>query len=187
MSKSLNLGARRPGPETLTSPADRFLRGAIVGLCALWILVLMGISFFDRKVFVLHVFQSLLYAAVIAFTLKGRKWGYAVGVTIALIWNGYNLSAGTVFGAGFRVWGGFLRGAGVEDMVLFLAPPLWFAHLALVLAIAFAYARRTDRRRSDVVGFLVGAAATVAYFAAIIGLFGTQFVQRLLAFIGLAG
>src|SRR5258708_7328286 len=52
--------------------------------------------------FVLHVLQSLIYVTVIWLSLQRSKWGYAIGISIALIWNSYNLFTGFVFRAGFR-------------------------------------------------------------------------------------
>ena len=37
-------------------------------------------------------------------SLRGSKWGYGIGISIAFLWDFYNLFTGFVFRAGVRQW-----------------------------------------------------------------------------------
>ncbi len=92
-----------------------WLDWSIVAACLIFIGVLALSGYVERDVLVLHALQSLIYVTVICLSLQHSKWGYAIGISIAFIWNFYNLFTGFVFRAGFRQWGLLLHGKGSDE------------------------------------------------------------------------
>lgn len=148
----------------------------IVVLCAVFIFILLLSGYFEREVLLLHVFQSLIYAAVIALSLRQNKWGYGIGISIAALWNTFNTFSGFVFVAGFRQWAVFLSQGRITDPVHLLAPVAWFDHVALIACLGWAYIRLPQKKLSDI-GVLLGSfLAVMTYFIAIIAVFWPQFL-----------
>ena len=172
-----------PGQER--RGAGSTARGAMVALSGVWLFVLLASGAIEHEVLVLHLFQSLIYVAVIVLALRGSKWACGIAISIAVMWNYFNLHTGFVFDAGFRVWRQFLSGGGIRNFVQFLAPIAWFAHVGLIAAALASYARRSDRRWADTGVLVASFAGTFAYFAAILALFGPQFLPRLLHLFGI--
>ena len=159
---------------------DRALDRVTVGLCALWIAILLASGLLEPEVLTLHVFQSLIYVVVTILTLRGSKWAPGVGISIAFIWDYGNLHTGFVFDAGFRRWRELFHGQGVANWVQLMAPVAFFAHVALIVVLALRYLRRLDKRGLDAAGFGVAFVVTFAYFAVILSLYGPQFLPRFL-------
>ena len=162
-----------------------WLDWSIVAGCLIFIGVLALSGYVERDVLILHVLQSLIYVTVIWLSLQHSRWGYAIGISIALIWNSYNLFTGFVFRAGFRQWGLLFHGKAVTNLVQFSAPIAWFDHLLLIVLLVLAYMRLDDRRWSDALRMLGALAGTFVYFATIIALTWPQFIPRLRAHLGL--
>ncbi len=141
-------------------------------------------GYLERDVLVLHVLQSLIYVTVIYLSLRHSKWGYAIGISIAILWNFYNLFTGFVFRAGFGQWRVLFHGHAVTNLVQFSVPIAWFDHLVLIVLLSLAYIRLDDRRWSDTLRMLAALAGTFLYFVAIIALTWPQFIPRLRAHFG---
>src|SRR4051812_36705845 len=109
---------------------DRALDRTTVALCGLWIAILLTSGALEPEVLTLHLFQSLIYVAVAVLTLRGSKWAPGLGISIAFIWN----------------YGNLRTGRGVQNVVQFMAPLAFFAHVALIVILAARYLRRVDRR-----------------------------------------
>src|SRR5258708_38078432 len=60
---------------------------AILALSAAW----------DPTIALLHLFQSLMYVAVIALSAKGSRWGLFLGVSAAAFWNYATMFGNTFF------------------------------------------------------------------------------------------
>jgi len=159
----------------------------IYACCTIWICILLMSGYFERDVFVLHILQSLIYVAVMFLTLKRSKWGYTIGISIAVAWNFYNarngFHQGFIFGAGFSRWREFIDGHGISNPVQFIAPIGWFAHIVLILALVWAYMKSENKRWRDILILLGGAAGTLGYFALAIAITWPQFVPKLRAFL----
>jgi len=151
----------------------------MVALCFVFILILMEAGYFDREVRVLHVFQSLIYVAVIVLSLRHNKWGYGIGLSIAVAWNALNLLNGFVFDAGFREWASFLRTGHITNPVWWVAPPAWFVHVALIICLISAYLRLPTKKLSDIAILIGSFVLTIGYFLLIIAIFFSQFLPRL--------
>lgn len=148
----------------------------IVVLCVVSISILLLSGYFEREVLLLHVFQSLIYAAVIVLSLRQNKWGYGIGISIATLWNTYNTFSGFVFVAGFRQWAVFVSQGRITNPVSLLAPLAWVDHVALIACLGLAYTRLPQKKLSDI-GLLLGSFLVVTtYFIGIIAIFWPQFL-----------
>jgi hypothetical protein len=159
---------------------DRALDRIAVAICGLWIAILLFSGFAEPIVRTLHLFQSAIYVAVILLIFRKSKWAFGVGISIALVWNDYNLHTGFVFRAGFQRWRELLTGQGVKNAVQLLAPVAFFAHVLLIIVLAARYFRRRDKQLLDAPGFGVSFVVTVAYFAVILSLYGPQYLPKFL-------
>jgi hypothetical protein len=159
---------------------DRALDRAAVALCGLWILILLSSGFLEPEVLTLHLFQSLIYVAIVILVWQGSKWATGLGISIAFLWNDFNLHTGFVFDAGFRRWRELLHGQGVQNFVQLMAPVAFFAHVLLIAVLGARYLRRGDKRGLDAPGFGVAFVVTFAYFAIILSLYGPEFLPRFL-------
>jgi hypothetical protein len=160
------------------------LEAWIVSACLIFVGVLALSAFLERDVLRLHILQSFIYVAVIWLTLRGSKWGDGIGISIAFLWDFYNVFTGFVFRAGFHQWSLLLHGKAPTNLVQFSAPIAFFDHLVLIGLLAYSYAGRADRRWSDALGGLAALAGTFLYFAGIIALSWPQFLPRLRAHFG---
>jgi len=168
-------------PTPITSTAtDRWLDRAAVGLCALWIFILISSGIIEPYVLWLHLFQCTIYGAAVALLLRGSKWGYGIAISIALIWDFYNLHTGFIFDAGFAEWRRFLRGGGIGHFVPWEATVGWFAHLALIAVLLWRWSRRGDRSPLDLAGLLAAFVGTYLYFGLLLFVFGRPFLGRYL-------
>jgi hypothetical protein len=159
---------------------DRALDRMAVAICALWIAILLFSGVAEPSVLTLHLFQSAIYVAVILLIFVKSKWAFGVGISIALIWNDYNLHTGFVFRAGFQRWRELFAGEGVKNAVQLMAPVAFFAHVLLIAVLAVRYFRRRDKQLLDAPGFGVSFVVTVAYFAIILSLYGPQYLPKFL-------
>lgn len=159
---------------------DRALDRVAIAICCLWIGILLFSGFVEPVVQTLHFFQSAIYVAVIILVLRKSKWALGLGISIALIWDDYNLHTGFVFRAGFQRWRELFAGEGVKNAVQFLAPVAFFAHVLLIIVLAARYFRRRDKQLLDAPAFGVSFVVSVAYFAIIFSLYGPQYLPKFL-------
>jgi hypothetical protein len=169
-----------------TSNPHTTLDRAIVALSAGFILVLMFSGYFEREVLILHLFQSLIYVAIAVLAWRHSKWGYAVGISVPLLWNLYNIKSGFVFDAGFAQWSAWLQTGRITDPVKWIAPIAWFDHALLIMACVWAYLRLPNKRPSDALVFVTGSVTAIGYFAGILALWGSRYLTRLVEWLGLA-
>jgi hypothetical protein len=160
---------------------DKALDRAAVGLCAVWIFILLSSGIIEREVLVLHCFQSMIYGAAIVLILRGSKWGYGIAASMAFIWDFANLHTGFIFSAGFREWGAFLRGRGIAHFVPWEATVGWFAHLLLIAIVLLRWTLRPDKRGRDAAGLLAAFVATYTTFGIMLFFFGRTWLPRYLA------
>jgi len=67
--------------------------GAIHVGASMFIVALAASVYFDPSIWVLHVLQASIYAAIMVLAQRRSPWGFGAGFTIATLWNGGNLFA----------------------------------------------------------------------------------------------
>lgn len=151
---------------------------AIVALSIGFIIILLVSGYFERDVLALHLFQSLIYVAIIILSLKHNKWGYGIAISIAAFWNTFNIFSG-FFSAGIHQWGIFLSTRRITNPVNLVAPPAGLDHLALIICSAWAYARLPNKKISDIWVLLGSFVLSVGYLLVMIALLWSQFLPRM--------
>ena len=79
---------------------SRWIRVSIAIGAWLFILALAVSAAVVPQLRVLHVFQALIYVAVLVLTCRNRPWGFGIGVIIPVAWNCLNLFVTHLFQAG---------------------------------------------------------------------------------------
>jgi hypothetical protein len=151
---------------------------AIAALSILFIIILLLSGYFERDVLVLHLFQSFIYVAIIILSLKHNKWGYGTAISIAAVWNTFNIFSG-FFSAGVHQWEIFLSARRVTNPVNLVAPPAGLAHLALIVCSAWAYARLPNKKIGDIWILFGSCVLSVGYLFVMIALLWSQFLPRI--------
>lgn len=82
----------------------------------------------------LHLFQALIYMAVIVLTRRNSAWGFGAGVVIAVLWNGLNLFVTHLFQEGIGQFWSLLHTGHVSrpDTLMVMAGGV--AHFLLIIA-----------------------------------------------------
>ena len=76
--------------------------GVILFGASIFILVLGVSAFWEPDIRWLHFFQSWMYLATIALSLRGNRWGYFIGISAAGLWDYINIFATTFFYNGLQ-------------------------------------------------------------------------------------
>lgn len=149
---------------------------AIVASCLLFIFALAVSAYFEPAIRVLHTFQAFIYLAVTAGALRHQKWAYGAGISIAAFWNYINLFVTTFIRNGIETLAVITSGAHVADPGTVIAIPAALGHFGMIAFCLWAYLRLRNKRLTDI-GILLGSGAVaIGYFAAIIAIFGPQYL-----------
>jgi hypothetical protein len=146
---------------------SRWVHASISVGVGLFILALTLSAVYIPQLRVLHVFQALIYVAVIVLTRRNSAWGYGVGVIIAVFWNGFNLFVTHLFEAGAGQLWSLLRTGHVSrpDTLMVLVGGV--AHFWLIIACMAGFLRlRPDMKHWG--QFLAGGLLALAYFILIV-------------------
>jgi hypothetical protein len=135
--------------------------GAGLFLCAL-----AGSAFVVPELRPLHLFQALIYVAIILTARRNHAAGFGAGVTIAVVWNGLQLFITHLVQAGaVELWGllstGQLRRP--DTLAVFVGG---VGHFILLVACVAAF-RQLGPGKREWLRFASGGALTLAYFAII--------------------
>jgi hypothetical protein len=133
----------------------------------LFILALTLSAVFVPRLRPLHLFQALIYVAVIVLTRRNSPWGFGVGVTIAAAWNCLNLFVTHLFQAGAGQFWVLLHTGYVSRPDTLMVMVGGVAHFVLIIACmaGFIQLRPGIKQRGQ---FFAGGLLALAYFALII-------------------
>jgi hypothetical protein len=92
----------------------------------------------------LHIFQALIYIAVIILAHRNSSWGYGAGFAIGIVWNALNLFITHLMLAGAIAFWSSLRHGHVEQLVPMMVALGGIGHFILIVAtLAAAISRRS--------------------------------------------
>lgn len=114
--------------------ASRWTRLLVFIAVGLFILALTLSAVLVPQLRLLHLFQALIYVAVIVLTRRNNPLGFGVGVIIAAVWNCLNLFVTHLMQAGARQFWSLVRTGHVSrpDTLMVLVGGV--AHFLLIIA-----------------------------------------------------
>jgi len=133
----------------------------------LFILALTVSAIVIPQLRLLHLFQGMIYVAVIVLAHRNSPLGFGGGISVAVVWNGLNLFITHLIEAGAaEVWS-FLRTGLLRrpDTMMVLVGGV--AHFLLIFACVAAFLQLRPGRRQWR-QFVAGSMLALAYFALII-------------------
>jgi hypothetical protein len=113
---------------------SRWVQVSILVGVGVFILALTLSAVFVPQLRLLHLFQSLIYIAVVVLARRNSAWGFGAGVIIAIFWNGLNLFVTHLFQAGAGQFWSLLRTGHVSRPDTLMVMIGGVAHFLLILA-----------------------------------------------------
>jgi hypothetical protein len=139
--------------------------------------LVLGVSaFWESDIRWLHFFQSWMYLATIALSLRGNRWGYFIGISAAGLWDYINIFVTTFFFNGLQQIAQWFHTRHLARPDLLIAVPAWFSNLLVILGCLWAYARKTDKKPKDAAKLALSFALTTGFFALAIALFQPRYL-----------
>jgi hypothetical protein len=135
-----------------------------------FIAVLFVSAYWEADIRWLHFFQAWMYIAALVLCVKGNRWGYFIGISIAAFWNYVNLFVTDFLQAGIEQLHDFLKTGHIARPDLFISVPAWTANLVLLVACIYGYTRQAHKSWNDLGKFAIAAILSTAYFALIMAL-----------------
>ena len=147
--------------------ASRWIRVSIALGVGLFLLALLLSAVFVPQLRLLHLFQALIYVAVIVLTRRNSPWGFGVGVIIPTAWNCLNLFVTHLFQAGAGQFWSLVRTGHVSRPETLMVMVGGVAHFLLIIACMAGFIQLQPRRKQWG-QFFAGGFLALAYFALII-------------------
>jgi hypothetical protein len=146
---------------------SRWVHVSILLGAGLYILALALSAVVVPQLRLLHVFQALIYVAVVELTRRNSAWGFGVGVVIPTLWNAFNLLVTHLFQAGAVEFWSLLATGQVSrpDTLMVLVGGL--AHVLLIIACMTGFLQLHPSRKHWW-QFFTGGLLAVFYFALIV-------------------
>lgn len=115
----------------------------------------------------LHLFQALIYVAVILLARRNSAWGFGAGFAIAVTWNSLNLFVTHLMWAGAVAFWHFLRTGHVHRLDTMMVLLGGIAHFVLIIVCLSAFFH-SGVAKKQWWKFLGGGVLVLAYFGLII-------------------
>jgi hypothetical protein len=147
--------------------ASRWIRVSIALGVGLFLLALLLSAVFVPQLRLLHLFQALIYVAVIVLTGRNSPWGFGVGVIIPTAWNCLNLFVTHLFQAGAGQFWSLVRTGHVSRPETLMVMVGGVAHFLLIIACMAGFILLRPRLKQWG-QFFAGGFLALAYFALII-------------------
>jgi hypothetical protein len=166
----------------------RALHACIYLSAAVFIVILQLTGWFEPAIRTLHIFQSLLYVAIVVLCARRSVAGYGAAIGIAAFWNTANLFVTTFIHSGWTALIRLVRTGHEAHPELIVAPIAAAAHFVLIAACIAAYAARPRKRKFDPAIVFASALASILAFYLIISLWGRQYLHifwSMLAWLGI--
>lgn len=120
---------------------------------------------------VLHVFQALIYVALIALARRRSAWGFGAGLFIALFWNSLGIVATTATRDGMNEVVNIIRTGHVQRPDLLLTLLATLGHVLIIIGCVIGMMRLQPKPR-EWGQFVAGGVIGLAYLLAIVFAFG---------------
>jgi hypothetical protein len=146
---------------------SRWVHGSILVGVGLFNLALTLSAIFVPQLRLLHLFQSLIYVAVVVLARRNSAWGFGAGAIIAIFWNGLNLFVTHLFQAGAGQFSSLLRTGHVSrpDSLMVLVEGVAHALLIMACTAGFLQLRPGLKQWGQ---FLAGGVLALAYLMLIV-------------------
>ena len=143
---------------------------------AFFILVLVVSAAWEADIRWLHFFQTWMYIATIALSLRRNRWGYFIGASAAGLWAYANLFVTTFFVNGLHWLVQSIMTGHLAHPDQIIAVPAWLSNVCVVIGCAWAYSRLPAKSASDAAKLLVAFAVTSGFFALDMALFQPRYL-----------
>jgi len=148
---------------------SRWTRVSISIGVGFFIFALAVSAFFVPQLRLLHVFQALIYMAVIVLTRRNSPWGFGIGVIIPTAWNCLNLFVTHLFQKGAVQFWSLVRTGDVSRPETMMVTVGGVAHFLLIVACVAGFLQLRPRGKQWG-QFFGGGVLASAYFALIIAI-----------------
>src|SRR5690242_1077138 len=148
-------------------PGSRWTHVWIPLGAGLFVCALAASAFVVPELRPLHLFQALLYVAVVVLARRNRAMGFGAGSVIAVVWNGVQVFLSHLMQAGARELGAFLATGRLQrpdTLAVFVGG---VGHVILLVGCIAAFRALRPRGR-EWRQFGLGAGLALAYFALIV-------------------
>jgi hypothetical protein len=152
---------------------------------AIFVVVLAVSAWWDRRIVVLHVLESVPYVAAAVLCLRRRTLGYAIGAASGAFWLYIAGTQTTFIHNGFTLAGRLLTTGHAERWDVMIAVPGALATGGLVLCSLAAYLRAPKKATRDVLVFAGAAVGVIAFFAGAFAAAGPQYLPLIVRGFGL--
>jgi hypothetical protein len=149
--------------------SSHWIRVSIPIASGLFILCLALSAAIVPQLHLLHVFQAMIYVAVIVLIRRNSAWGFGIGVIIPVAWNCLNLFVTHLFQAGAGQFWSLVRTGHVSRPDTLLVMIGGVAHFLLILACIVGFIQLRPRMKQWG-QFFAGGLLALAYFALIIAI-----------------
>jgi hypothetical protein len=137
---------------------------------ALFVIALAASALVVPELRLLHLLQALIYVAIAVLARRDSAWGLGAGVTIAVIWNSFNLFVTHLMQAGAAEFWSFARTGRAERLDTMCVPLGGIGHFILIIACLAALFDHRTKTRHKWWKFIGGAVASLAYLALIVAI-----------------
>jgi hypothetical protein len=173
--------------EADLSKQHRSIHVLIYVSAMVFIAILQLTGWMEASIKTLHMWQTLIYVAIIVFCYRRSIVGYGAGIGIATFWNVGNLFVTTFIRSGWSTLAHLVRTGSDRHPELIVAPIAAAAHFVLIAACIAAYVLRSKKNPFDLSVLLASAFGAVLAFFVMIRLWGPQYLHIFWTMLGWIG
>jgi hypothetical protein len=168
-------------------PQHRAIHVLIYVSAAVFIAILQLTGWMESSIRALHMWQTLIYVAVIVLCVRRKVAGYGAGIGIAAFWNTGNLFVTTFIRSGWTVLVHLIRTGNDAHAELIVAPIAALAHFVLIGACVAAYVLRPKKMHSDIAVLILSAFGAILAFFIMVRIWGPQYLHIFWTMLGWIG
>lgn len=173
--------------ESSVPKQHRSVHALIYGSALVFIAILQLTGWMEASIKTLHMWQTLIYVAVMGLCYRRMVVGYGAGIGIATFWNLGNLFVTTFIRSGWSTLVHLVRTGSDPHPEMIVAPIAAAAHFTLIGACIAAYVLRPNKNRRDPFVLIAGAFGAVLAFFLMIRIWGPQYLHIFWTMLGWIG